>query len=228
MLALLLACPVAGAVLLGLFGHRRWAGELNSAVCATTTACALWLAAQVARDGSMFAFNEQFFIDPLNVFLVSLTAFVGLTTSLFSRPYMRIELDRGRMTPPRMRLFHAMYQAFLAMMLFALTTNNLGVLWVAMEAATLCTVLLVSVYGTPASLEAAWKYFILCGVGIAQALFGTLLLYLAADRVIGAGEGAMLWTHLAAVKSQLEPTVCLLYTSPSPRDRQKSRMPSSA
>jgi hydrogenase-4 component F len=210
MLALLLACPVAGAVLLGLFGHRRWAGELNAAVCATTTACALWLAAQIARNGSMFAFNEQFFIDPLNVFLVSLTAFVGLTTSLFSRPYMRIELDRGRMTPPRMRLFHAMYQAFLAMMLFALTTNNLGVLWVAMEAATLCTVLLVSVYGTPASLEAAWKYFILCGVGIAQALFGTLLLYLAADRVIGAGEGAMLWTHLAAVKSQLEPTVLSL------------------
>jgi hydrogenase-4 component F len=171
---------------------------------------ALLLAAQIAQGGSLLVFNEQFFIDPLNVFLVSLTAFVGMTTALFSRPYMRIEVDHGRMTPPRMRLFHAMYQAFLAMMLFALTTNNLGVLWVAMEAATLCTVLLVSVYGTPASLEAAWKYFILCGVGIAQALFGTLLLYLAADRVIGGGEGALLWTHLAAVKSQLEPTILSL------------------
>ena len=62
------------------------------------------------------------------------------------------------------------------------------------------TVLLVSLYRTPASLEAAWKYFILCGVGIAQALFGTILLYFAAEKVLGAGGGALLWTHLDAVK----------------------------
>jgi hydrogenase-4 component F len=86
----------------------------------------------------------------------------------------------------------------------------MGLLWVAMEAATLATVLLVGVYRTPASLEAAWKYFILCGVGIAQALFGTILLYLAADRVIGAAGGGLLWTHLDAVKTQLEPTVISL------------------
>jgi hydrogenase-4 component F len=71
-------------------------------------------------------------------------------------------------------------------MLVALLTNNMGILWVAMEAATLSTVLLVTLYRTPASLEAAWKYFILCGVGIAQALFGTILLYFAAERVLGA------------------------------------------
>jgi hydrogenase-4 component F len=95
-------------------------------------------------------------------------------------------------------------------MLLALLTNNLGLLWVAMEAATLSTVLLVSLYRTPASLEAAWKYFILCGVGIAQALFGTILLYFAAEKVLGAGGGALLWTELDAVKSQLEPTVLSL------------------
>jgi hydrogenase-4 component F len=84
----------------------------------------------------------------------------------------------------------------------------MGILWVAMEAATLSTVLLVSLYRTPASLEAAWKYFILCGVGIAQALFGTVLLYLAAEKVLGAGgSDALLWTRLNAVKGQLEPTV---------------------
>jgi hydrogenase-4 component F len=96
-------------------------------------------------------------------------------------------------------------------MLLALLTNNLGLLWVAMEAATLSTVLLVSLYRTPASLEAAWKYFILCGVGIAQALFGTILLYFAAEKVLGgAGMTALLWTHLDAVKGQLEPTVLAL------------------
>ena len=74
-----------------------------------------------------------------------------------------------------------MYQAFIFTMLLALLANNLGILWVAVEGATLTTVLMVSLYRTPASLEAAWKYFILCGVGIALALFGTILLYLAAQ-----------------------------------------------
>ena len=95
-------------------------------------------------------------------------------------------------------------------MLLALTTNNMGILWVAMEAATLTTVLLVSVYRTAASLEAAWKYFILCGVGIAQALFGTVLLYMAAEKVIGTEGGALLWTNLDAVKAQLDPGIITL------------------
>ena len=105
-----------------------------------------------------------------------------------------------------------MYQLFMATMLLALTTNNMGLLWVAMEAATLSTVLLVTLYRTPASLEAGWKYFILCGVGIAQALFGTILLYFAAEKVLGAeGVSALLWTHLeCASRAQLEPAVLSL------------------
>jgi hydrogenase-4 component F len=103
-----------------------------------------------------------------------------------------------------------MVQLFMCTMLIALSTNNLGILWVAMEAATLTTVLLVALYRTPASLEAAWKYFILCGVGIAQALFGTILIYFAAERVLGHDGGALLWTQLDAVKADLEPTVLSL------------------
>jgi hydrogenase-4 component F len=121
---------------------------------------------------------------------------------------MRVELEHGRLTPRRLRLYHSMYQLFMFTMLLALTTNNMGLLWVAMEGATLSTVLLVTLYRTPASLEAGWKYFILCGVGIAQALFGTILLYFAAERVLGAGGvDALLWTHLNDVKAQLEPAV---------------------
>src|SRR5450432_2472739 len=103
-----------------------------------------------------------------------------------------------------------MYQLFSFTMLVALTTNNMGFLWVAMEAATLTTVLLVSVYRTAASLEAAWKYFILCGVGIALALFGTVLLYMAAERVLGQQGGALLWTHLDSVKATLDPNIITL------------------
>jgi len=205
----ILVIPLAGAAVLGLVGHRDIAASLNIAFSLATFVASAALTAQIVAGGPILVLQEQFFVDPLNVFLVALTAFVAFTTALFARPYMRVERDHGKMTPPRMRLFHSMYQLFSFTMLLALTTNNLGLLWVALEAATLATVLLVAVYRTPASLEAAWKYFILCGVGIAQALFGTILLYLAAERLIGGG-GGLLWTNLDAVKTQLEPTVIAL------------------
>jgi hydrogenase-4 component F len=206
----LLAIPLVGAAVLGAIGHREHAPEVNVVFSLATFVAAAVLTARIIAGGPIVVLHGQFFVDPLNVFLVTLTAFVAFTTTLFSRPYMRVERDHGKMTPPRMRLYHSMYQLFSFTMLLALTTNNMGLLWVALEAATLATVLLVAVYRTPASLEAAWKYFILCGVGIAQALFGTILLYLAAERVIGAEGGGLLWTNLDAVKAQLEPTVVAL------------------
>lgn len=209
-LAFLLAFPLAGGVVLALVGHRDHARDVNVAISLCTFVAACVLTVQIIEDGPMLVWGREFYIDALNVFLVALTAFVGLTTSIFSRPYMRIEQDHGRMTPRRMRLYHSMYQLFNFTMLLALTTNNMGIIWVAMEAATLTTVLLVSVYRTAASLEAAWKYFILCGVGIAQALFGTVLLYMAADKVIGPEGGALLWTSLDAVKGQLNPNIITL------------------
>jgi hydrogenase-4 component F len=205
-----LGFPLAGGIVLALWGHRDIARDINVAFSLGTFLAACVLTGRVVADGPLFAWNEEFFIDPLNVFLVTLTAFVGLTTAIFSRPYMRVERDHGKMTPNRMRLYHSMYQMFSFTMLLALTTNNMGILWVAMEAATLTTVLLVSVYRTAASLEAAWKYFILCGVGIAQALFGTVLLYMAAEKVLGSEGGALLWTHLNMVKGQLDPNIMTL------------------
>jgi hydrogenase-4 component F len=206
-LLLVLMSPLAGSVILALGGHRPWAAEANAAISLLTLLAAAALTVHVIAFGPMTALHDQFFVDPFNVFLVALTALVSFTTALFSRVYMRVETERGRLSPGRLRLYHAMYQMFMFTMLLALLTNNVGILWVAMEAATLATVLLVSLYRTPESVEAAWKYFILCGVGIAQALFGTILLYLAAERVLGAGGTALQWTHLYEVKDQLEPTV---------------------
>ncbi|MCX7177660.1 MAG: hydrogenase 4 subunit F [Proteobacteria bacterium] len=207
---LVLGIPLLGGIVLALTGHQKRAAELNSIFSLLTLIAAVVLTLKIVDHGPQLLFEEQIFVDPLNVFLVALTAFVGFTTSLFSRPYMRIEHDHGRLTAGRLRLYHSMFQLFMFTMLLALTTNNMGILWVSMEAATLTTVLLVSLYRSPAALEAAWKYFILCGVGIAQALFGTILLYFAAERVLGHEGGALLWTHLDAVKGTLEPTVMSL------------------
>jgi hydrogenase-4 component F len=209
-ITLVLGFPLLGGLLLALVGHKRWAPELNALMSLITLVAAAALTRRVITDGPMTALDEQFFVDPFNVFLVALTAFVGFTTALFSRPYMRIEEHHGRLNAARLRLYHSMYQLFSFTMVLCLLSNNIGILWVAVEGATLATVLLVSLYRTPASLEAAWKYFILCSVGIAQALFGIILLYFAAEKVIGPGGTSLLWTHLYAVRDQLEPTVLSL------------------
>lgn len=210
MFIVMLAFPLVSGLALVVVGERAWAPNLNIIASAGTFLSAALLTAEIVASGPRMAFGEMFFIDSLNVFFVTLTAFVGLTTSVFSSPYMKNEAEHGRLSIARLRLYKSMFQLFMFTMLAALTTNNLGILWVAMEAATLTTVLLVSLYRTPASLEAAWKYFILCGVGIAQALFGTILLYFAAERVLGETGNALLWTHLVNVKDQLEPAIMAL------------------
>jgi len=211
LLDITLLSPLIGGLLLAFIGHRPVGGWINVAVGAVTFATSLAMALDVFAHGPTLSSGRMFYIDAFNVYLVALTAFVGLTTSIFSRPYMRHEVERGRLTDGRLRLYHSMYQGFQFAMLLALSTNNLGVLWVAMEAATLTTVLLVSLYRTPESIEAAWKYFILCGVGIAQALFGTVLVYFAAEQKLGAGrDDTLLWTVLHASASSLDPTVLSL------------------
>jgi len=210
MLLVLLLVPLGAALALALVGDRRHAPELNILGSAATFAASLGLALHVYEQGSFLAGGEFFFVDAFNIYLAVLTAFVSLTTAVFSRRYMRREREHGRVGHYGMRFYHAMYQLFIFAMLLCLLTNNVGVLWIAMELATLSTVLLVSLYRTPTAIEAAWKYFILCGVGIAQALFGTVLLYFAAERVLGEGGEALLWTNLSRVSGQLEPTVLSL------------------
>ncbi|WP_036249703.1 hydrogenase 4 subunit F [Methylobacter sp. BBA5.1] len=203
---LVLLIPLAGMAFFALAGHRADSGAWNIRLNAVNLIATLWLAINVLREGTILSAGKAFLIDPFNVYLIVLTAFVGLTTAIFSAPYMAHEMETGRLNDARLKLYHAMYQGFMLSMYLVLTTNNMGILWVAMEGATLATVLLVSLYRTPESVEAAWKYFILCGVGIAQALFGTILLYYAAEQ-IGSEENALLWSVLYENADKLNPEV---------------------
>ncbi|WP_029008927.1 hydrogenase 4 subunit F [Azospirillum halopraeferens] len=182
--------PLAAAAVLVLVPGYRTGAWLNVAASAATLAASLFLFVAEPEPTALFV------IDALNIYLIVLTCFVGLTTSVFSASYIGHELQSGKLSPRSLRFYHAMYQGFMFTMLAALSANNLGVMWVAVEGATLTTVLMVSLYRTAESIEAAWKYFILCGVGIALALFGTILMYLAAQPVMGPGMAAMTWTEL--------------------------------
>jgi hydrogenase-4 component F len=139
--------------------------------------------------------------DALNLPFVAVSALIGLTTAVFSAA----TLDAERFDQLRIRAYHTAFQVFMGAQFLALVSDNLGVMWVAIEIATLASVLMVGVHGTPAAVEAAWKFFVLCGVGIALALFGTILLYLAAQPVIGSGDPGLSWAALRAVAPRCDP-----------------------
>src|SRR6186997_1543363 len=198
-LAAVLLIPVAAAALLALLPSYRLTASLNVLAAFLSFIAALSLFFERPPAG------RYLLVDDLNNVFIVLTAFVGFTTSLFSASYIGHELENGRLTPTFLRFYHSMYQILMFAMNLALVANNIGLMWVAIELATLTTVLMVGIYRTHEAIEAAWKYFILCGVGIALALFGTILVYLTAQPSMGGGMAAMTWSELLPSAHQFRP-----------------------
>ena len=196
-----LAIPAVAAALLALLPDYRIAARLNIAATLLTLLAALTLFIARPTPGRFI------FVDDLNIVFIVLNTFVGFTTSVFSSGYIAHELEIGRLTPIYLRFYHAMYQVLMFAMNLALLANITGLMWVAIEIATLTTVLMVGIYRTHEALEAAWKYFILGSVGIALALFGTILVYMAAQPVVGEGLDAMTWTVLIKRVAEFDPSL---------------------
>jgi len=191
---------VAGAILAFVSDYRRSA-RINTAASLLTLLGAVAFIAVRPEPGTLL------FIDDLNIVFIVINTFVGFTTSVFSASYLGHEIDIGRLTKTQIRFYHAMFQAMMFGMNLALIANNIGLMWVAVELATLSTVVMVGLYRTHQALEAAWKYFILGSVGIALALFGTTLVYVAALPVLGAGLPTMAWTNLITHVTSFEPAI---------------------
>src|SRR6516164_988584 len=200
-LTALLLIPVVAAAILVLLPDYRATAALNVLAALFTLATAMSLFAVEPASG------QYLLVDDLNKVFIVLTTFVGFTTSVFSASYIGHEIEIGRLTPAFVRFYHAMYQTLMFAMNLALVANNIGLMWVAVEVATLTTVLMVGIYRTHEALEAAWKYFILGSVGIALALFGTILVYMAARPVIGEGTDAMVWTVLVSRAAAFDPAL---------------------
>jgi hydrogenase-4 component F len=200
----ILAVPAIAIPVLALVASYRIGAALNIAACGVT------FAAAVALLFTGHPRSDLLIIDDFNIFLIILTTFVGFTTSIFSASYLAHEIGTGRLTPGFLRFYHAMYQALMGAMSAALVANNIGLMWVGVEVATLSTVMMVGIYRTPEAIEAAWKYFILGSVGIGLAFFGTILVYLVAQEVVGDGLPAMSWDVLARSASHLDPRLLSL------------------
>jgi hydrogenase-4 component F len=197
-----LLIPIIAAAVLALLPGYRMTSRLNILASLLTMLAALSLFVTDRPSPSQYLL-----IDDLNIVFIVLNSVVAFTTSIFSASYIGHELETRRLTPAYLRFYHAMFQIMMFGMNLAFVSNNIGLMWVAVELATLTTVLMVGIYRTHEALEAAWKYFILGSVGIAFALFGTILVYMAARPVVGEGQDAMVWTLLIQHAAAFDPAL---------------------
>ena len=215
LLIALLLIPVATAAA-SFFVRRRAAMEtVNLAGFGAVFLVAVALGARVLAAGTVSLGNGFFYADALSALVILLTASVALVCSTYSIGYLRDdqqngalgEDDSGREQRAQLRMYYTATPLFVFSMLFMAVANNLGVMWAAMEMATLASVFLVTFYGKVTSLEAAWKYAIIGGVGLSMALFGTLVAYYAGHSLTGsAALSGLNWSVLAQHAAQLDKT----------------------
>ena len=165
----------------------------------------LWVA--VLAAGFVTAAEEWFFVDAFSAFHLIVLVLVFLLCSVFAAIYFADETGEHAFSRPVARRFGALWLGSLAAMTLVLVSNNIGIMWVGMEATTLLSAFLISLYPSRLSLEAMWKYLLICSVGIAFAFIGTIFAAASMQSGGGAHAEALFWTRLAAPDAHLDPTL---------------------
>jgi hydrogenase-4 component F len=161
----------------------------------------------VLANGNIFALNNWLHVDALAALFLLIISIVGFLVGLYSLGYIRHELDTGEFDENKLCNYYGLFSLFLFTMLMVVTANNIIMMWVAVEATTLGSTFLVGIYGHRSSLEAAWKYVMICTVGVAFGLYGTILVYSDAYNVLQRPEMATLWTEIVKNARLLDPTI---------------------
>ena len=214
LLIALMLVPIVTAVASFLVRRRAAMEAVNLAGFAAVFLVAVALAARVLAAGTVSLANGFFYADALSALVVLLTASVALVCSTYSIGYLRDDQQSGALGDDasgeqiaQLRMYYTLTPLFVFSMLFMAVANNLGVMWAAMEITTLTSVFLVTFYGKVTSLEAAWKYAIIGGVGLSMALFGTLVTYYAGRGLTGSQAlSGLNWSVLAQHAAQLDKT----------------------
>ncbi len=213
MVTALVLVPLVAALLCLLLTHRPWIEAVTVGAAIVTLGLALAVTARVTAVGHVSELGDWLYADALSALSVLIIAFVGTTAALYSVGYMRenmkeqtVEFGSGQW---EIRRYYLLFNLFIFAMLVVPVSNSLGVLWIAIEGTTLASLFLVSFYRTHEALEAAWKYVIVGSVGIALALFGTVLAYYSAVQVLGPSYD-LNWSVLAPVAPRLNPSVMRL------------------
>ncbi|PIW35470.1 MAG: hydrogenase [Nitrosopumilales archaeon CG15_BIG_FIL_POST_REV_8_21_14_020_33_23] len=205
----LLLTPVISGLLVTVFKRKR--------IIETTTIISsfliliqgLFLLTSILEKKSIIIFDGIFYLDSLSAIMIITISLVGFLSSLYSVNYMGRQYDKLIVDRKKLVRYYQGFNMFLFTMLLVPVSNNLGIMWIAIEATTLVSVLLIMLYTKQSSIEASWKYLLIATVGLSLALFGIIFFYYANsvyDNSFNSIHG-MDWTNMAENAPQFDPNL---------------------
>jgi hydrogenase-4 component F len=201
-----LAAPALAAAIGGAAGSRPFKEAVMGGGLALTFGLCLATANQFLADGAApAAFGDALRVDALSALMLVLCGFVGLLSGVYGIGYLRRNEARGLVTARMRREFFGLIPAYVFAMLLVVVSNNLGILWIAVELTTLASVFLITFHDRDTTLEAAWKFLVLGSLGLAFALLGTVLVFASGQGSLGEGLAALHWTRVMQVAPELHP-----------------------
>ena len=171
----ILGIPIFLSALTFLVKRQKAVGIVNAIGYLAVLLFSAILFKQVVFLKATFSFFGFIYLDALSAFFIFVTSVVAFAVALYSIGYIKKDISRGIISERKAKIYYVLFNLFCSSMFFVPAVNNLGMLWVAIEMTTLISGFLVGFYNTKESVEAAWKYIIICSVGIILALLGTIL-----------------------------------------------------
>lgn len=205
MLELMIAIPIATAILVFLTRSRRQMELISTAGIVALFGAACYMAYDVVANGNIE--YSVWYLDSLSAYMLFIITFIGLMAGIYSISYIGHEVRERELSVDRAKYYYVLFHIFMFTMLMVVISNNLGIMWIAIEATTLASAFLVGFSENDMAVEAAWKYLIICSVGITLALFGTILAYASSITTLGESSDALNWSTLMANAKLLDPTL---------------------
>ena len=203
---LVLLIPIITALICGISpkeGIITWVGIIGSILGLVSV---LSLCLPIFLNGTVTEYSA-WYVDGLSALFMMITSVVALMVSLYSQGYLRTEREEKLLTLRSEKHYYVFLNLFVAIMLSVFVVSSLGLLWIIIEATTLISTFLVGFYHNEKSTEAAWKYLIICSVGITLALIGISIIYASTVGLVTDESSALNWPVLMSIASKLDPVL---------------------
>lgn len=196
------AAPLICALLIATFGWRLLFGWMQVLASLVILVSGIVLAFGISGSATYYL-GGLIRLDAVSAWMLIVVGSVSLLASWASVGYLTAEDEHGVLNFSQRRTYGSLFSIFVTAMTCVVIANNLGIIWVAIEATTISTAFLVGIKGDSKAIEAAWKYVIICSFGISLALLGTLLIYFGAVSVNVPSSEALNLSVLAHDASRL-------------------------
>jgi len=207
---LLLLVPLCGSAVIWLVGQTKSKSLLywiHGLISVATSVLGFAAVSTVVEGKTYTVLNKYLLLDPLGGVFITIISLTGLLVNLYSIKYIDWELKEGKIAHRDAVLYFSLVHLFIFTMILSVVSNNIIIMWAAVDATTLSSVFLVALYKNKRATEAGWKYIVICSIGLAFALYGSVLMYGLASSIIGNAHEAMLWTSLMQHAKFLDPDV---------------------